>query len=73
MAVRLLALRAGRRLTPGRFLVLIFVRSRVGPSALARLEGLGQLKKPMTSSGIDPATSRLVAQCLIQLDYRVPT
>jgi hypothetical protein len=27
------------------------------------LEGLGQLKNPMTSPGIEPATFRLVAQC----------
>jgi hypothetical protein len=26
-----------------------------------QLEGLGQLKNPMTSSGIEPATFRLVA------------
>jgi hypothetical protein len=37
-----------------------------------RLEGLGQLKNPVTSLGIDPVTFRLVAQCLNQLRYRVP-
>jgi hypothetical protein len=38
-----------------------------------RLEGLGQLKNPMTSSGIEPATFQLVTQCLNQLRYRVPS
>jgi hypothetical protein len=30
--------------------------------AIVRLEGLDQLKNPMTSSGFEPATFRLVAQ-----------
>jgi hypothetical protein len=39
---------------------------------MVRLEGLGKFKNPITSSGIEPATIRLVAQCLNQLCYRVP-
>jgi hypothetical protein len=37
-----------------------------------RLEGLGQLKNPMTSLRIESATFRLVAYCLNQLRYREP-
>jgi hypothetical protein len=61
MAVRLQALRTGRLLLPGRFLVLIFVIGLVDPKVLVQLEGLGQLKNPMTSSGIETATFRLEA------------
>jgi hypothetical protein len=60
MAVRVSALRAGRPLLPGRFLVLISVRGRVDPRAIMRLEGLGQLKNPMTL-GIETAILWLVA------------
>jgi hypothetical protein len=61
MAVRLSALSAGRPLPPGRFLVLISVRGSVNPCAIVPLEGLSQSKNPMTSSGTEPATFRLVA------------
>jgi hypothetical protein len=71
MAVKLSALRAGRSLPPGRFLLLISVRGWVDPRAIVQLEGLGQLKKS-TSLGLEPATFRFVAECLNQQRYRVP-
>jgi hypothetical protein len=55
MEIRLLALRAGRPLPPGRFLVLISVRDWVDPRAIVRLEESGQLKNPITL-GIEVAT-----------------
>jgi hypothetical protein len=72
MTVRLSALRSDRPLPPGRFLVLISVRSWVNSRAVVRLEELHQLKHLMTSSGIEPAIFRLVAYCLNQVRYRVP-
>jgi hypothetical protein len=56
--VRFSAPRAGRTLPPKTFLVLNSVRGWVDPRAIVRLEGLGQLKNPVTSSGIEPATFR---------------
>jgi hypothetical protein len=63
MAMNLPALRVGRPLPPppGRFLVLICVRGRVDPKTIVRLEGLGQLKNLVTSSGIEPASFRPIA------------
>jgi hypothetical protein len=54
------------------FLVLISVTGWLDPRVMVRLEGLGPLKNPMTTSWIEPATFRLVTYCLNRLRYFVP-
>jgi len=58
--VRLSALRTGRLYPRPRRCVT----SWVDPRAIERPEVLSQWKTPMTPSGIEPATSPLLAQCL---------
>jgi hypothetical protein len=62
---------AGRPLPSGRFLLIISTRGWIDPRAIGRLEGLGELKNAVTSSGIETATFQLVAWCLNQLRYGV--
>jgi hypothetical protein len=67
MAVWLSALLVDRTLPPKGFVVLISVTDRISPRATMQLKGLDQMINSAISSGIEPATFRLVAQCLNNL------
>jgi hypothetical protein len=45
----------------GTFLVLISIKGWVDPRAIGRLEGLGPLKNPVITSGLEPEAFWLVA------------
>jgi hypothetical protein len=61
-------------LSPRKYSLYSFLlkdESTPGPYEVVRPEGLCQWKIPITPTGIEPATLRLVAQCLNQLRYRL--
>ena len=70
--VRLSALRTGRLTHKEIFLVLLSARGWFVLRTTVWPEALCQWKVPVTPSGIEPATARLVAQFLSQLRNRVP-
>ena len=64
MMSRLLAARIDRLYPQERFLELISIRGYVDPRVIVPMEIVSKGKIPVTPSGIEPATFRIVAQCL---------
>jgi hypothetical protein len=60
MAAKLSALRAGRFLAPGRFLVLISIRGWIDPRVIVWLEEISKLKNP-PHPGLEPEAFQLIA------------
>jgi hypothetical protein len=58
-------------LSPGMFLVVIFIRGWVDHRALERSEEDMSLKNPVTPPGIDSRTVRLVAQPLFFMYFQI--
>jgi hypothetical protein len=52
-------------LHPGKFLLLIFIIGRVDPRGIVWLEGVGKLKNPNISSGLETVSLLLVSLCFI--------
>jgi hypothetical protein len=69
--VNLSALKASRPLHHKRLLILIYVRALFDLRAIVLLDDVGQLKNPVTSSGIEPITFWLVAKYRNYLRYHV--
>jgi hypothetical protein len=66
--VRLSAISTGRLYPKERFLVFISVRGWVHAMAIVGPEGLSHWKIPVTPSGMEPTTFRLIVQCHISFN-----
>jgi hypothetical protein len=69
MAVRFSSLCISHPLPSGRFQVVLSVIDAVNCRAIVQAEGLGELKKPVTSLRTEPMTFLLITYCLNQHCY----
>jgi hypothetical protein len=66
MEVRLSALRAGRHLPPGRYMILISVRGWIDSRATVRNEGLGNILKMLKIVSEKLLPENVYWRCLIR-------